>query len=76
MEQILVAVRTREIYRSANGDRWLLARDPDADRVFVRHEPNLPSGGQVADIEIGAFLIAAGNGPEKQELLRLIGSLV
>jgi hypothetical protein len=76
MEQILVAVRTREIYRSANGDRWLLARDPDADRVFVRHEPNLSSGGQVADIEIGAFLIAAGNGPEKQELLRLIGSLV
>jgi hypothetical protein len=33
-----------------------------------RHEPNLPSGGQVADIEIGAFLIAAGNGPEKQDL--------
>jgi hypothetical protein len=31
---------------------------------------------QVADIEIGAFLIAAGKGPEKQELLRLIGSLV
>jgi hypothetical protein len=65
-----VAVRTREIYRSANGDRWLLARDPDTGRVFVRHEPNLPSGGQVADIEIGAFLIAAGEGPEKQELLR------
>jgi hypothetical protein len=37
---------------------------------------NLPSGGQVANIEIGAFLIAAGNGPEKQELLRLIGTLV
>ena len=57
-------------------DRWLLARDPDTGRVFVRHEPNLPSGGQVADIEIGAFLIAAGSGPEKQELLRLIGTLV
>src|SRR5262249_38748276 len=71
-----VTVRTREIYRSANGDRWLLACDPDTARVFVRHEPNLPSGGQVADIEIGAFLIAAGNGPEKQELLRLIGTLV
>ena len=71
-----VAVRTREIYRSANGDRWLLACDSDTARVFVRHEPNLPSGGQVADIEIGAFLIAAGNGPEKQELLRLIGTLV
>jgi hypothetical protein len=51
-------------------------RDPETGRVFVRHEPNLPSGGQVADIEIGAFLIAAGNGPEKQEVLRLIGTLV
>jgi hypothetical protein len=71
-----VAIGTREIYRSANGDRWLLACDLDTARVFVRHEPNLPSGGQVADIEIGAFLIAAGNGPEKQELLRLIGTLV
>jgi hypothetical protein len=66
-----VAVRTREIYRSANGDRCLLACDPDTGRVFVRHEPNLPSGGQVAD-----FLIAACNGPEKQELLRLLGTLV
>jgi hypothetical protein len=71
-----VAVRTREIYVSPNGDRWLLARDLDTGRVVVRHEPNLPSGGQVADIEIGAFLIAAGSGPEKQELLRLFGTLV
>ena len=68
-------VRTREIYRSPTGDRWLLARDPETSRVFVRHESNLPSGGHVADIEIGAFLIAARNGPEKQELLRLIGTL-
>jgi hypothetical protein len=71
-----VAVRTRLIYVSPNGDRWLLAVDPDSGRVFVRHEPNLPSGGQVADIEIEAFLIAAGSGPEKQELLRLIATLV
>jgi hypothetical protein len=74
--KIGVAVRTREIYYSANGDRWLLARDPGNGRVFVRHEPNLASGGQVADMDVGAFLIAAGNGPEKQELLRLIGTLV
>jgi hypothetical protein len=71
-----VVVRTREIYHIANADRWFLAVDSDADRVFVRHEPNLPSGGQVADIEIGAFLIGAGSGPEKQQLLRLIGTLV
>ena len=56
-ERINVTIRTREIYHSANGDRWLLALDSDTDRVFVRHEPNLPSGGQVADIELGAFLI-------------------
>jgi hypothetical protein len=67
------AVRIREIYRSPNGDRWLLDRGPETSRVFVRHEPNLPSGGKVVDTEIGAFLIAAGNGPEKQGLLRLIG---
>jgi hypothetical protein len=36
--KLRVAIRTREIYRSTNGDRWLLARDPDTDRVFVRHE--------------------------------------
>ena len=71
-----VSVRIREIYCSSNGDRWLLARDPGSGRVFVRHEPNLPSGGQVPDIEIGTFLIGAGHGPEKQELLRLIGTLV
>jgi hypothetical protein len=71
-----VTIRTREIYHSANGDRWLLALDPVTERVFVRHEPNLPSGGQVADIELGAFLIGTGGGPEKQELLRLIGTLV
>jgi hypothetical protein len=71
-----VAVRTRLIYVSPNGDRWLLAVDPDSGRVFVRHAPNVPSGGQVANIEIEAFLIAAGSGPEKQELLRLIATLV
>ena len=27
----------RELYHSPNGDRWYLARDPDAGRVFVKH---------------------------------------
>jgi hypothetical protein len=30
----------------------------------------------MSDIEIGAFLSRGGQGPEKQELLRLIGTLV
>jgi hypothetical protein len=54
----------------------MLVCDPDSGEVFVRHEPNLSSGGQVADIRIGAFLIAPGDSPEKQALLRLISTLV
>jgi hypothetical protein len=64
----------RELY-SSNGDRWHLARDSDIGRVFVKHEANRPSGGHIAEIEIGAFL-SQGNGPEKQGLLRLIATLV
>ena len=71
-----MAIETREIYRSPNGDAWFLARDSDRGRVFVRHEPNLPSGGRVREIEIGAFLSEDGLGPEKQELMRLIATLV
>ena len=74
MGVVRVTLQTRELYRSANGDRWHLARDPDSGRVFVKHEANLPSGGRVSEIEIGMFL-AAGHGPEHQELLRLIGGL-
>jgi hypothetical protein len=67
-------IATRDLYRSANGDRWLLIRD-ETGRVFVRHEANLASGGTVTDSEVAVFLGQGGLGPEKQELLRLIGSL-
>jgi hypothetical protein len=68
--------QSRQLYQSANGDRWLLVREPETAQVFVRHEANVPSGGQVTNIELGDFLSRGGVGPEKQELLRLIGSLV
>ena len=71
-----MSIQTRELYQSANGDRWYLAHDPAVACVFVRHEPNLASGGKISDIDIGAFLSRSGQGPEKQELLRLIGTLV
>ena len=66
--------KLRKLYESANGDRWYLIRD-DAGAVFVRHEANAASGGHVAHIDVGAFL-SSGQGPEHQELLRLIGTLV
>jgi hypothetical protein len=43
--------------------------------MFVRHEANVASGGHVEHIEIGAFL-TSGQGPEQQELMRLIGALL
>ena len=49
---------------------------PQLAGCFVRHEPNPASGGKTSDIEIGTFLSRGGQGPEKQELLRLIGTLV
>ena len=58
---------------AANGDRWLIRHDNG--RAFVRHEANLASDGTVTDSEIADFLTQDGLGPEKQELLRLIGSL-
>lgn len=71
-----MGIGTRTLYRSSNGDRWRLARDAETGRVFVRHEANPSSGGRTTEITIGAFLGADARGPEHQELLRLIGTLV
>ncbi|SCU87443.1 conserved hypothetical protein [Cupriavidus necator] len=68
--------RARELYRSSNGDRWSLIRDLDSGRVFIRHEPNMPSGGQTSETSVGDFLVCDAHGPEHAELLRLIGTLV
>ena len=63
----------RQLYRSPNGDTWFLARDPATGSAFVRPQANAPSGGQVTDIELGAFLSGPRN-PEHEALLRLIGA--
>jgi hypothetical protein len=69
-------LKEREFYSSANGDRWSLVRDTISEQVFVKHQPNVPSGGRATNIEIGEFLRRGGHGPEHRELLRLIGTLV
>jgi len=66
----------RELYSSSNDDRWLLAREPESGHVFVRHIPNIPSGGKTTDIELDAFLCERSYGPQHMELLRLIGTLI
>jgi hypothetical protein len=66
--------KVRKLYSNPNGDRWYLIRDPSG-AVFVRHEANLASGGHIEHVDIGTFL-SDGQGPEQQELLRLIATLV
>ena len=66
--------KARKLYESPSGDRWYLIRD-HTGAVFVRHEANEAAGGNVEHIEVGAFL-TSGQGPEQQELMRLIGSLL
>jgi hypothetical protein len=66
--------KARKLYSSPNGDRWYLIRDASGE-AFVRHEANSASGGNVAHLEIGSFL-SFGDGPEQQELRRLIGTLL
>jgi hypothetical protein len=65
----------RQLYRSPNGDTWFLARDQATGSAFVRHQANIPSGGQVTDIELDAFLSGPRN-PEHEALLRLIGNSI
>ncbi|MEA3101954.1 MAG: hypothetical protein QOF74_6194 [Caballeronia mineralivorans] len=68
--------RARDLYRSSNGDRWSLVHDLDSGRVFIRHEPNISSGGLTSETAVGDFLMCDAQGPEHAELLRLIGTLV
>jgi hypothetical protein len=66
---------SRNIHVSENGDRWDLLSDADG-QAFIRHTGNVPSGGHVSDMEVGAFLADARTGPEHQALRRLLNSLV
>jgi hypothetical protein len=34
-----MTIQRRELYRSSNGDRWLLARDIESGEVFVGMRP-------------------------------------
>ncbi|MFC6791790.1 hypothetical protein ACFQE0_20645 [Methylobacterium komagatae] len=64
------------LYASSNGDQWWLRRGHDHCDVFVWHEPNVSSGGHTSRIELGRFLSDVPQGPQHQELMRLLGSLI
>ena len=58
-----MAITTDDFYRSSNGDRWQLIRDTASGRSFVRHEPNLLSGGRATDTDVRSFLTELAPAP-------------
>ena len=67
-----MAITTDDFYRSSNGDRWQLIRDTASGRSFVRHEPNLSSGGRTTDTDVDEFLNRTGSSPENLALRALL----
>jgi hypothetical protein len=69
---IFMAMTAKDFYRSSNGDRWQLIRDIASGRSFVRHEPNLSSGGRTTDTDVEEFLNRTGSSPENLALRALL----
>jgi hypothetical protein len=61
-----------DFYRSSNGDRWRLVRDPETGHHTVRHEPNLSSGGRVTETSVEEWLERTGASPENAALRSLL----
>jgi hypothetical protein len=71
-----MAAASRVFYASENGDQWLLERELEVDRIYVRHLPNVSSGGESRTMDLDTFLGREKNTPQNQSLLRLIGELL
>jgi hypothetical protein len=67
-----MSITAQDFYRSSNGDRSQLVRDTDSGRSFVRHEPNLSSGGRITDTEVNEFLERTGSSPQNLALRALL----
>lgn len=65
---------SKRIYESSSGDTWDLVREDATHRVFVKHTPNLASGGNSSHTEVGAFLRRDPHSAEHAALVALIGS--
>jgi len=67
-----MAITAEDFYRSSNGDRWQLIRDIASGRNFVRHEPNLSSGGRTTDTDVEEFINRTGSSHENLALRALL----
>jgi len=50
---------------------WV-GRDTASGKTFVRHEPNLSSGGRTTDTEVDEFLDRTGSSPQNLALRALL----
>lgn len=60
-------------YKSANGDEWRLVEDV-GHRRFVRHIPNVSSGGEVDVVDLEAFRLHSPRSPQNDYLEKLLAS--
>ena len=67
-----MAISVEDFYRSSNGDRWQLICDTASGRSFVRHEPNLSSGGRTTETDVEEFLNRTGSSPQNLALRALL----
>ena len=71
-----MTLSVQDFYRSSNGDRWQLICDTVTGRSFVRHEPNLASGGRITETEVEEFLNRTGTSSGKSRAQGLFGQTV
>jgi hypothetical protein len=71
-ERFFIAMTKDDFYSSSNEDRWQLIRDTTSAPSFVRHEPNLSSGGRTTDTNVDEFLDRTGSSPENLALRALL----
>ena len=67
-----MSIRTEDVYRSSNGDRWQLLFDSSNQRTVVRHLPSASSGGAASEAPADDFLRIGGSGPEFDAVRRAL----
>ena len=64
-----MSIRTEDVYRSSNGDRWQLLFDSSNQKTVVRHLPNASSGGAVSEARLPQK-ISCGSVAQGRNLMR------
>lgn len=65
--------RLETVYRSSNGDDWLVERDLEGQAAAVIHQANPSSGGTRTRLPVDEFLERSGDGPEVVAVRAAVG---